>query len=409
MRDGLMFTTRAGSSVATWRTARGIELRRRGEHTRHKWPGPALVPHPGQARRASDHPHHRNLPSVPHPARARTAPGRRLPGRRDRCNCTTAVPEPAAMTGPRQGELIGCAGETSISRPNGFASSRPTSAESSAIPSSRGRDARCPRRAGHRRARRPARSLGLLNRRRPGSRPSRVRSAARSLQARAPVQSRPRPSRRARESPSTNCATPSVRAWPPPRYRCARSSTGWATLTRRPPKSTRTTCPATRRRTPSIGPSRQLDLTVAEEATAFPIATASTGLEAAIEFLLQRFGKRWRYLLAVNGAYIDGASVALTGAGLSGDQAPFSVSAGDGDESEFARIRGNDYQAASVAEPLNLQGWQLIDELNRARARQPPSGYVAPPRLITQSDVPSGAVFDPLSGYRQNYLRIWHR
>ncbi len=151
------------------------------------------------------------------------------------------------------------------------------------------------------------------------------------------------------------------------------------------------------------------DCSVLQEATAFPIATASTGVEAAIEFLLQRFGKRWSYLLAVNGAYIDGASVALTGAGLSGDQAPFSVAAGEGDESEFARIRENDYQAAAVAEPLNLQGWQLIDELNRARARQPPSGYVAPPRLITQSDVPSGAVFDPLSGYRQNYLRIWRR
>ena len=83
--------------------------------------------------------------------------------------------------------------------------------------------------------------------------------------------------------------------------------------------------------------------------------------------------------------------------------------AGEGDESEFARIRGGSYQKASVAEPLNLQGWQLIDELNRARARQPPSGYVAPPTLITQSNVPNGPVFDPASGYRENYLRIWGR
>ena len=53
------------------------------------------------------------------------------------------------------------------------------------------------------------------------------------------------------------------------------------------------------------------------------------------------------------------------------------------------------------------KGWQLIDELNRARAGQPPSGYVAPPYLVTQADVPNGPVFDPPSGYRENYLRIW--
>ena len=118
---------------------------------------------------------------------------------------------------------------------------------------------------------------------------------------------------------------------------------------------------------------------------------------------------RFGYLLAVNGAYVDGASAAFIGAGRTGDQPPFSIVAGEGDESEFARIRAGNYQKASVAEPLNLQGWQLIDELNRARARQPPSGYVAPPRLITQSNVPSGPVFDPPSGYRENYLRIWGR
>jgi ribose transport system substrate-binding protein len=56
-----------------------------------------------------------------------------------------------------------------------------------------------------------------------------------------------------------------------------------------------------------------------------------------------------------------------------------------------------------------MQGWQIIDELNRARAGQPPSGYIAPPRLITRADVPDGVVFDPPSGYRANYERIWGR
>ena len=139
-----------------------------------------------------------------------------------------------------------------------------------------------------------------------------------------------------------------------------------------------------------------------------PIANAPVGLSGVVAALLQRYGKRLGYLLAVSGAYIDGARAALIGAGRQGDQPPLSITAGYGDESEFARIRGDDYQTATVAEPLDLQGWQLIDELNRARAHQPPSGYVAPPRLITKSDVPNGPVFDPPSGYRKNYLQIWH-
>jgi len=94
---------------------------------------------------------------------------------------------------------------------------------------------------------------------------------------------------------------------------------------------------------------------------------------------------------------------------VQGDQPPFSVAAGPGDASEFERIRSGEYQLATVAEPLYLQGWQLIDELNRARAGQPPSGYVASPHLVTQADVPNGPVFDPPSGYRENHLRIWRR
>jgi ribose transport system substrate-binding protein len=138
-----------------------------------------------------------------------------------------------------------------------------------------------------------------------------------------------------------------------------------------------------------------------------PIADAEVNMAATAAALLATYGKRLTYLLAVNGAFVTGARVAFYGAGLHGDQPPFSVSAGDGDASEFERIRAGDHQLATVAEPLHLQGWQLIDEINRARAGQPPSGYVAPPLLVTQANVPSGPVFDPPSGYRENYLRIW--
>jgi ribose transport system substrate-binding protein len=114
-------------------------------------------------------------------------------------------------------------------------------------------------------------------------------------------------------------------------------------------------------------------------------------------------------MLTINGIYIGGALAAFSNAGRRGDDPPFAIGAGDGDTSDFERIRTGDHQTASIAEPLYLQGWQIVDELNRARAGQPPSGYVAPPRLITRADVPASGVFDPPSGYRTNYRRIWAR
>ncbi|HWH93023.1 MAG TPA: substrate-binding domain-containing protein, partial [Baekduia sp.] len=138
-----------------------------------------------------------------------------------------------------------------------------------------------------------------------------------------------------------------------------------------------------------------------------PISEAQQRMPAVVSGLLKRFGRRFGYLLAINGAYVGGARAGLEDAGRHGTDAPYGVAAGDGDAAELERIRGGDYQLASVAEPLYLQGWQLIDELNRALAGERPSGYVAPPRLITRANAPEGGVFDPPSGYRETYRRIW--
>jgi ribose transport system substrate-binding protein len=142
-----------------------------------------------------------------------------------------------------------------------------------------------------------------------------------------------------------------------------------------------------------------------------PLATAAVSDVTTVTELLHHYGGRFGYLLAVDdaGADIEGARTALVGAGRKGTQPPFLISVGGGDQAEFTRITAGDYQIAAIAEPLTLQGWQLIDELNRARARQAPSGYVAPPKLITKSDVPAGASFDPSSDYRSQYRRIWGR
>lgn len=138
-----------------------------------------------------------------------------------------------------------------------------------------------------------------------------------------------------------------------------------------------------------------------------PIAEADQRMPGVISGLLQTNGDDLTYLLAINGNYFGGAQQALRAAGKDPAGPPKSVAAGDGDAAEFQRIRNVDYQAATVAEPLLLQGWQLVDEANRAIAGEEPSGFVALPALVTRENVPDGDVFDPSSGYREIYEKVW--
>lgn len=138
-----------------------------------------------------------------------------------------------------------------------------------------------------------------------------------------------------------------------------------------------------------------------------PIAEADSRMPSLVSSLLQQHGDSLTYLIGINGNYFGGAQSALRAAGIDGDGPPAGVAAGDGDSAEFQRIRNHDYQAATVAEPMTLQGWQLVDELNRALAGEDPSGFVAKPGLITADNVPADGLFDPDSGYRDVYTSNW--
>ncbi len=101
----------------------------------------------------------------------------------------------------------------------------------------------------------------------------------------------------------------------------------------------------------------------------------------------------------------------LRAAGSPGSGPPVNISGGDGSKAAFERIRGDNYQFATVAEPLSLHGWQLIDEANRALAGVEWSGYVAPTHLVTKENIGSNGgpnnVYDPDNGYRNVYKKIW--
>lgn len=140
-----------------------------------------------------------------------------------------------------------------------------------------------------------------------------------------------------------------------------------------------------------------------------PIADTSTRMGPLTTSLLQKYGDSWTHALAINDLYFDFMGPALIAAGIPGDGSPKAGSAGDGSEAAFQRIRTGQYQTITVAEPLNLQGWQLVDELNRAVQGEPCSGYITSPALVTQDGLSmiEGNQFDPDSPYREAYSAIW--
>ncbi|MFN8492120.1 MAG: substrate-binding domain-containing protein [Caldilineaceae bacterium] len=142
-----------------------------------------------------------------------------------------------------------------------------------------------------------------------------------------------------------------------------------------------------------------------------PLAETSTRMGPLVTNLKQKYGDDLNWMMGINDLYFDFASPGLKSIGVPPSGPPLSISAGDGSESAYARIRDGQYQAATIPEPLNLHGWMTIDELNRAMAGEKDSGYVLQIHLVTKDNIGADGgpknVFDPDNGYRDQYKKIW--
>jgi ribose transport system substrate-binding protein len=137
-----------------------------------------------------------------------------------------------------------------------------------------------------------------------------------------------------------------------------------------------------------------------------PISDASNRTPQEVSSLLSRFGSSWTYSVAINDLYFADAAPALRAGGKQGVGTPFNIGAGDGDPSAFQRINSKQFQSATVPEPLLEQGWQIVDEFNRAFVGKPASGYVPPVHITTAANSGNKSSWDP-QGYREAYLKIW--
>lgn len=143
-----------------------------------------------------------------------------------------------------------------------------------------------------------------------------------------------------------------------------------------------------------------------------PMGDLANRMPSLTTSLLTKYGMQWTYAIAVNDLYFDFSAPSLQAAGVDpGSGYPRQISSGDGSVTAFQRIRQRRYQIGTVAEPLRLQGWMCIDELNRAFAGQPPSGFVPPPHLFVASNLDRDGgpnnVYEPENGYKDIYQKIW--
>ena len=142
-----------------------------------------------------------------------------------------------------------------------------------------------------------------------------------------------------------------------------------------------------------------------------PLSAVSSRMPPLITSLVQQFGSKFNYALGINDLYFDFTAPSLRSLGIGQSGPPQFVSAGDGSVSAYSRIRQGQYQVATIPEPLSLQGWQVVDELNRAFAGVTPSGYVTAVHLVTGSNIAYDGgpknLFDPDNNYQQAYKTIW--
>jgi ribose transport system substrate-binding protein len=141
----------------------------------------------------------------------------------------------------------------------------------------------------------------------------------------------------------------------------------------------------------------------------FPIAEVPTRMRQEAISLAQTYEKPF-YVVAVADYYYDFTVPALRGAGI--QTGNIKLIGADGTKEAYERIRsGDEYQIVTIPEPIELQSWQAIDELNRAFHKQPPSNFLQPVYIVTKSNVDAEGgkenQFRPSNNYRDAYSKIW--
>lgn len=137
------------------------------------------------------------------------------------------------------------------------------------------------------------------------------------------------------------------------------------------------------------------------------ISQANTEMNSLVRSWNQRYGAAWTHTLAINDIYFDHMKEPLE----KYDRKDIvNIAAGDGSPAAIQRIQNGEWsQMITIAEPIQTQGWQLADELNRAFANQKSSGYVSNPIVVSKQYMDSihSNNIEIHSKAKEQYTKIW--
>ncbi len=140
-----------------------------------------------------------------------------------------------------------------------------------------------------------------------------------------------------------------------------------------------------------------------------PLADAAQRQPALVTAWVQKYGVPL-YITSVADYTADYQIPALSAGGV--DPKDVIIVSADGNKSAYDRIRsGGQYQLVTAPESFEMCAYQLIDELNRAFHKLPPSGFVQTPYLVTPENVHLNGgdknTYLPDNDFANRYLALW--
>jgi ribose transport system substrate-binding protein len=140
-----------------------------------------------------------------------------------------------------------------------------------------------------------------------------------------------------------------------------------------------------------------------------PAGEAVTRMGPSFSSMLERF-KGTLYVYAVNDAFFDPGISALSTGGVP-DQGRIELIGSGGSPAAYSRIKNGEWEIGTIPLPLREQGWEAVDELNRAFAHAPWDNWDPPLHIVTKHNfsysLVDGAYFDPKNNYEAHYESLW--
>lgn len=143
-----------------------------------------------------------------------------------------------------------------------------------------------------------------------------------------------------------------------------------------------------------------------------PVGSANQNMPGLFTSWIQKYPDPFYVYTVSDAGFFDPGVPALRTGGIA-PSGRISLIGSDGSPAAYQRIKTGEYEIGTIPEPAALQGWQAIDELNRALQGVAASGFVQPLHIITKdnvtTDINADGIYEPKVDYRAEYAKIWGR